>query len=468
MHREDTAVMSAPARRPAAAAHRQLRTRRCATPPPPRRGLLRLALAVTGTGFGVSIGLALTSETRAGLSARGGILMFLGNLTGLSGTYLALVMVLLVSRLPAVERILGQDGLLAWHRRLSPWPISLIVAHAVLLTFAYAEASRTGALHQLYLFLTSYSGMLIAVVGFVVLVVAAVASIYSVRRRLRRETWWAIHLGMYLALALAFAHQIALGPSFVGHPLTTAVWSAAWAASAGIVLLFRFGLPLWRSIRHALRVVEVRPEGGDVVSVIIRGRRLERLRVAGGQFCEWRFLRRGLWWQAHPYSLSALPQPPYLRLTVRGVGDHSRALAQLRPGTRVLMEGPYGAFTARHATRRKIACVTAGIGVTSVRALLEDLGPACEPAVIWRVATASEAVLSDEVRDLVSAAGGTLHLVPGGRRDYPIARLLRLVPDLRRRDVYVSGSDRFVRDVVVALEHERVPRSAIHAEVYAL
>ena len=61
------------------------------------------------------------------------------------GTYLALIMVLLVSRIPFVERVAGQDGLLRVHRAVAPWPISLLAAHALLLTLGYAEAARAGS-----------------------------------------------------------------------------------------------------------------------------------------------------------------------------------------------------------------------------------------------------------------------------------------------------------------------------------
>ena len=44
-----------------------------------------------------------------------------------------------------------------------------------------------------------------------------------------------------------------------------------------------------------------------MVSVILTGRHLDRLPVSGGQFLLWRFLTPRLWWQAHPYSMSALP-----------------------------------------------------------------------------------------------------------------------------------------------------------------
>jgi predicted ferric reductase len=394
--------------------------------------------------------------------------MFLGNLSGLAGTYLALIMVLLVSRVPMVERVLGQDKLLASHRRLAPWPISLIVAHAVLLTFAYAEAARTGVWYQIGAFIRSYPNMLTATVALVVMVAIAVTSVYSIRRRLRRETWWAVHLFMYLALALAFTHEIALGPSFVGHPLTRLVWSVLWASTAGLVLVYRFGLPLFRTLRHRLEVVEIHPEGPGTVSVICRGKHLDRLAVAGGQFFERRFLTKGMWWQAHPFSLSALPRPPFLRLTVKGIGDYSSAVARLRPGTRVAIEGPYGAFTTHARRRSKVVLIAGGIGVTAIRSLLEDLPRDCDPVVILRASSAEELALASEVAELVRHRKGRVHELVGSRSEVRTDRLSELVPDLQNRDVYVSGPEEFVNRVVATVLRLGVPKDSVHFEVYSL
>jgi len=394
--------------------------------------------------------------------------MFLGNLTGLAGTYLALVMVLLVSRIPVVERVLGQDKLLASHRRLAPWPISLIVAHAVLLTFAYAEAARTGVFGQIGAFIRSYPDMLTATIALVVMVTVAITSVYSIRRRLRRETWWAVHLFMYLALALAFAHEIALGPSFVGHPLTRFVWSVLWASSAGLVLVYRFGLPLYRTFRHRLEVVEIHSEGPNTVSVICRGRNLDRLAVAGGQFFEWRFLTKAMWWQAHPFTLSARPRPPFLRITVKGIGDYSSAVARLRPGTRVAIEGPYGAFTTHARRRVKVALIAGGIGVTAIRSLLEDLPRDCDPVVILRASSTEELALASEVSELVRHRKGRVHELIGPRSEVRVDRLAELVPDLANRDVYVSGPEGFVDRVVSTALRLGVPEDSVHYEVYSL
>jgi predicted ferric reductase len=436
----------------------------------PRPALARAALVAAGAGLGAVTALAITAETGAEFRASGGAATFLGSLTGLVGTYLALLMVLLVSRIPATERVLGQDGLLRWHRRLAPWPISLLIAHALFITIGYAQAARTGLWHQVGVMLTRYPDVLIATVGLAIMAAIGVVSLRAIRRRLRRETWWLIHLYMYLALALSFAHVLALGPSFVGHPLTQIVWSVAWAVTAGLVLCYRFGLPVARSLRHRVVVHEVRQEGPGVVSVICSGRHLDKLPITGGQFFLWRFLTRSMWWQAHPYTLSALPQPPYLRLTVKAVGDHSAAVARLRPGTRVAVEGPYGAFTKYAQQRPRALLVAAGIGVTALRSLLEDMPLNAAPVVLLRGTRPEDLVLRKEVADLVRHRRGRLHELVGTREQAVLDErtLPRLVPDLHRRDIYVCGPEGFVTSIVDLVARLGVPAEAVHHEAYAL
>ena len=238
--------MSHPPRRPA---------------PPPARWVAEVAPALAGLGLLVVIGLSLTGESRGAVEAPGGWLTYAGRLSGLAGTYLLLLMLLLIARIPLLERTLGQDRLVRWHRQLGPWPIVLLTLHALLITAGYARADRTGVLHELWTLLTTYPDVLGAAVALGLLITAGVVSFRSVRRRLRYETWWSVHLYTYLAVALAFAHQLANGASFVGHPLDRAVWVVLWAGTAGTVLVCRLGLPVWRTLRHQLRVVEVREEG---------------------------------------------------------------------------------------------------------------------------------------------------------------------------------------------------------------
>ncbi len=444
-----------------------------APPRSPRRGrrawAANVITAVAALGFGVTLGLGLTAVTRGALAAPGGPETAAGQIAGLAGSYLLLVMLLLISRLPWLEGVLGQDRLVRWHRRLGPWPIVLLGAHGVLITIGYAEQASIGPWHELGILLTSYPDVLMATVAFGLLVMAGVASFRAARSRLRYETWWAVHLYTYLAIALAFSHQLADGVSFVGHPLARLFWVVVWACTAGVVLVYRVGLPLWRTAYHRLRVVEVREEGPGVVSVIFAGRHLDRLPIAGGQFLQWRFLRSELWFQAHPYSISALPRAPFLRVTVKALGDFSESVATIPVGTRVVIEGPYGAVTAHSRSGDKVLLVAAGIGVTPMRAILEDLPAAVDVVVMLRTPTREDLIFHQEIAALVQARGGRLHVLVGSRHRVRLdSRLLgELVPDLGTRDVYVCGPEGFANRVIAMARRLGASPDRIHHESFA-
>ena len=438
-------------------------------PPRPNHRAVDAAAVAVGLGMGACVALAVTAETSSALSAPGGWATFGGRLAGLTGTYLLLIMLLLIARIPVIERTVGQDRLLRWHRRLGQWPIYLLTAHALLITLGYAEQAKTGVWHEFTILVGSYADVLMAIVAYGLLVTAAVTSIRAARRRIRYETWWAIHLYVYLALALAFSHQLANGASFVGHPLTRAMWVALWVATAGTVVIFRVVLPLARSAWHDLRVVGVHEEAPGVMSIVCSGRNVEGLVVAGGQFFQWRFLARGMWWQAHPYSLSAMPKSPYLRVTVKAAGDHSRRLTRLPIGTRVAIEGPYGAFTRHARNTNKVLLVGVGVGITPIRALLEDMDPSVDVTVVTRASTAKDVLFGDEIRTLVTNRGGELYELVGPRRDHPLdpRHLRRLVPDIAQRDVYVCGPGDFGDALVDASRRLGVPDDRIHREQFA-
>jgi ferredoxin-NADP reductase len=236
-----------------------------------------------------------------------------------------------------------------------------------------------------------------------------------------------------------------------------------------VALVYRFGLPIWRSLYHRLRVVEIHHEGPGVISLVCEGHRLDRLAVAGGQFLQWRFLVPGLWWQAHPYSLSALPTPTHLRVTVKVLGDHSGELAGLRTGTRVAIEGPYGAFTRDARERDAVLLVGAGVGVTPLRALLEDLPDHVDVDVVLRGSTADDLVLEREVAELVERRGGRLHRLVGPRSlvRFDEAALRDLVPDVAERDVYVCGPAGFSASVERAARACGTPPAQVHQEAFA-
>lgn len=437
-------------------------------PRPGRPIVVDVLAAAAGLGFGITIALGIEAQTRQSLTTLPGLLTAGGRMAGLLSAYAMMMTVALSARIGPLERAIGQDRLIRWHRTLGPWGLWLLLAHVVLIVLGYAGLEDHGVLAEGWELLLTYPGMLGAFVAMGLLFTAGITSYRAARRRMRYETWWAVHLYTYLALLFAFQHQVAVGASFAGHLLASIWWWALWLGLMAAVVGWRVVLPVVRSLSHGIRVVEVVPVAPGVVSVVFEGRRLDRLPVAGGQFFQWRFLARGAWWQAHPFSLSHLPHRNRMRITVKDLGDHSRELLTMSAGTRVFVEGPYGRFTAESAGD-KVLLVGAGVGATPLLGLLADFDEQTDVAVLLRGRDETSLVLRDEIAAETSRRHGRLWQGVGTRAQVTVspATLLRSMPDLPARDVYICGPDDFTRDFAATCRAAGVPAARIHFESFA-
>jgi predicted ferric reductase len=406
------------------------------------------------------------------LSGLGDWLTNAGRVAGLLAGYSVVVLVALMARIPLLERGIGADNLARWHAKGGRYTVSLIVAHALLIVWGYAVSAHTDLVSQTKTLLLTYPDVLMATVGGLLLVGVGIVSARAARRRMRYETWYYLHLYTYLAIALAFSHQFSTGADLAHNRAARAAWVLLYLGVVAAVVWYRFAVPLRTTLRHRLRVEAVYRESGSVVSVVLAGRHLDRLRPEAGQFFRWRFLTRGLWWASNPYSLSAPAHPNRLRITAKTFGAHSAALTGLRPGTRVLAEGPYGAMTAARRTRPKVLLIAGGIGITPLRALFETLpGRPGDLRLVYRTSRAEDIVFREELHSIARARSAHLHFVVGSRRDLgydPLstAALARNVPDLADHDVYVCGPDPMTATAIGSLRAAGVPRRRIHRESF--
>jgi predicted ferric reductase len=400
-----------------------------------------------------------------------------GRLTGLVAAVLLLAQVVLMARLPVLERAFGQDELVRIHRLVGFTSFNLMLAHVVLITWGYAAGSLVATPRTLWDLVVNYPGMLLAVAATACLVMVVVTSIRAARRRLRYESWHLMHLYAYLGVGLAIPHQLWTGADFTSSTGRQVFWWTAWGVAMASVLVWRVGLPLWRNLRHDLRVAAVVPEGDGTVSVHVTGRDLHRLPAEAGQFFTWRFGSRPGRSRGNPYSLSAAPDGRSLRITVQDVGDGSAAVAGLAVGSRAWVEGPYGRLSPRARSRSKVLMIGAGVGVTPLRALAEELEytPA-EAILLYRSSGAP--LFAEELNALAQQRGLTVWGLPGPRRaayswlgdgvtsPTDLAALTSWVPDVAERDVYVCGPGAWADLVLRDLRAAGVPEQHIHFETF--
>jgi predicted ferric reductase len=404
----------------------------------------------------------------------------IGRLSGLIASDLLLIQVLLMARVPAIERSYGQDELARLHRLVGFWSFNLMLVHVGFITVGYALTDRRNPVAELWSLMSTYPGVLMGTAATGLLTMVVLTSIRAARRRLRYESWHLLHLYAYVGVGLALPHQLWTGSDFLTSRPATLFWWTAYIATAGAVIVFRLGLPIYRTVHHRPVVRRVVREAPDVVSLHISGHDLHRLPVRAGQFFVWRFLDGPGWTRGHPYSVSAVPGGE-LRITVKGLGAGSARLAALRPGTRAVLEGPYGRLSADVRTRRTVTMLGAGIGITPLRALLEDLPYGRgEATLIYRASSGDHLLLRDEIDKLARTRGVEVFYVTGPRRtDRPswlpasaqaagdVQMLQQLVPGIASSDVFICGPDAWLDAAVAAARGAGVPEAQLHVERFS-
>ncbi len=299
------------------AAHRSVQPAPPATSLPPTRSRapepLRLdpsvALGIIAVGCASSFS-ASGGPTRPYVSGFGDWLTNAGRLTGLLAGYCVVVLVALMARLPPLENGLGADRLARWHSMGGRYTVSLIVAHALLITWGYAVTAHTNVVHQGWTLLPQLSrradghGRRAAVR----------------RRRHQLDARGAPQAALRDLVLPALLHlprdrarvQPPVRRRRRVHAATSRLASSGRRStsrssprSSGTGSSSRSA----RNSRHQLRVVSVVARRPTPSRVLVTGEHLHELAAQPGQFFRWRFLTKGLWWASNPYSLSAPGRP---------------------------------------------------------------------------------------------------------------------------------------------------------------
>jgi ferredoxin/flavodoxin---NADP+ reductase len=209
---------------------------------------------------------------------------------------------------------------------------------------------------------------------------------------------------------------------------------------------------------------------------------LERRDLSPGVFVL-RFTREGLrfsagqWINVGPggrreqreYSIYSSPHEEHLEILVKEIpdGSVSPALRKCRPGDRVEVEGPHGAFTLVEGTReapRFLFCAT-GTGVSPFHCFAQN-----RPGLDYRLLHGmrdreefTETAIFEPARYLPCVSRGP---AGGGAYQGRLTALLKETPVDRSAYCYLCGNSDMIYEVYGILRDQGVSREQIFAEVY--
>ncbi len=402
----------------------------------------------------------------------GNLLIALGRIAGLLGEYFILIQLVLIGRIRPIEHLFGFDKLNALHRYIGYSILTFLLTHPLLLIAGYAQSYGVSYISQFGDFLANKNGVFLSFFALALFIFVIFISIAIVRRKLRYETWYFTHLLTYLAIGLALNHQLGTGDLRSGGPLY--YWYVLNFGVFGLLLSYRFLRPLVRFAYHRFVIEKVAQETYDTWSIYISGHHMEQFVFDAGQYINITILKRGMWY-THPFSFSAAYNGNYIRLTIKALGDYTKQIAALEPGTHVVIDGPLGLFIRNTTNREKFLFIAGGIGITPIRAMLETLALERRDAVLLCGNKTEQDIAFKQELEAMHEYAPTItlhHVVSTPSAGYESGfidkeKIVRLVPDFYEREVFLCGPPVMMKIMVQNLKELGFDNRHIHFEKFS-
>jgi predicted ferric reductase len=435
-----------------------------------RRQLFLLFFGVQVVGITVAWWLANSSRVTAGGDVA---LIAFGGLCGLLAGYFFLQQMILISGASFIERHFGLDRLARIHHTTGLIGYVLLLLHVTFIVAGYASLNNASFPEQFLDLRNNFAYVGLASIALLLLDAVVITSIVIVRKRLKYELWYFVHLLVYSAVLLALLHQINNGQSLLGNEYLRFYWYVLYIAAFGLVLWRRWLLPIFLEHKHRLRVQKVEKENESVTSIYITGKNLAAFKYDAGQFNLWQFWQKGLRSMHHPFTISSSPGDPYLRLSAKAIGDFTSKLDEVKVGTPVLISGPYGLFSRRVSAGRPRLFIAGGIGITPILSMLRDEVKKGD-VLLYAAQSREDAVFAKDFKQLASRGLKTSYIfsnekVKGSYNGHLNKQIInKEVTQITKRDVWLCGPPPMMNAVEQALTELRVPKDQIHTEKFRL
>ena len=398
-----------------------------------------------------------------------------GRILGLWAIALLLLQPLASMRLNLLDRAFGLDKLLKYHRLGAVLCLATAFLHPMLV---YGSKLRAAGPTGLHLWREGLGAL--AMTGLWLLVVS---SAYRGFLLLRWESWRRLHKVSIPVIGMALLHAILMQPDLRQGGLLVGgiVLLGAWL---GVILWQAIGRPRAEKVRRDFTVKSIRTVARNITEVTLAPTAAgEVFTYSAGQFAFVRFRSSAVAPEEHPFTISSTPADcESLRFAIKGSGDHTRTIPNLRPGDPASVSGPFGGFTpSRFRELRALVLVAGGIGVTPMLSILRTLAATGRPlplTLIWSNREEEDIPYRGELKKMQEAWPGlTVHYlvtrgaatagVRSGRLD--ASTLRELAPPYRPgTHVMLCGPRRMMHDLAGGFRRLNYPRRSIHYEDFAL
>ncbi|MET2985199.1 ferredoxin reductase family protein [Aureibaculum conchae] len=358
---------------------------------------------------------------------------------------------LMATRAKWVEKIFGGlDKMYLIHRRSGVIAVVLLLLHFIVVPRDLVEFNPGKPL------------------GFYALVLILLGVIISaappLKKKIPYHKWINIHKLMGIFYVMAVLHGLMVKSLIKELPITRIyvfgmafLGVAAWFYRA---FLFRFF-----NKKLEYEITEVKDKNFGITEISMKPIS-KSLNYLAGQFAFFNFPNISKKEQ-HPFTLSSHPYSKNLRITVKGLGDHTNNLnTKLNVGETAFVEGPYGHFSSSYIKEKEQIWIAGGIGITPFLSLAKDMY-ANKVNLFWCVNDTHEAVYADELHSLSNDNPNfNVTIWPSKKMGHLTIEQLG-ISDFKDKGYLICGPSNLKKSMIKQLNKKGVGNEAIYDEEFA-
>ncbi|MFW6207091.1 MAG: ferric reductase-like transmembrane domain-containing protein [Spirochaetota bacterium] len=326
-------------------------------------------------------------------------------IAGVLGYSWLMIQLVLSARLKWLERGIGQDRLLIFHRTMAPLSLILLIVHLAVKLWLYPASLQV------------VSGLVVfigfALVGFVSAALfngsskmplfALLQKLVYGKLRLQYHQMKNLHNGTFLLAVIMFLH-VSGSSTAASSTVLRLYFILLFAISAAVYIYHKLLRPRMRSPIY--RVVDVSRPSDQVTNVGFEHVKGRPVRHSPGQFAFYWFLKGVPGKEEHPFTISAGTDESVsgkqLSFTAKAIGDFTEALPQVEKGDLLKVNGPYGIFSYHFLNEQQpMVWIAGGIGITPflsmARTLAVEKNPA-RPLLLWNTRRPEDFIYLEELK----------------------------------------------------------------------
>lgn len=389
---------------------------------------------------------------------------FLGKAFGVVGMIMFAISLILSAKFRVLENFFfGLNRVYIKHSQIGQIAFILMLFHPILLLAEYTDLTFGGALGFF-----SFKGGLAQSFGVISLYLMILLIFLTLYFRPKYHIWKWTHKFMGLAFFFAGLH-VFLIPSDTQVFMPLRIYVLGISAFALYAFFFHTVLGFLTTKKYSY-VVSGLKNFENIVEIKLTPIGSERLQFTSGQFAFISFKDKKIGTESHPFSFSSGSGDKDISFTIKNLGDFTSNLKNLKVGTEVFVEGPFGKFSYSLADFKKQIWIAGGIGITPFLSMAKTLPKDGEYNIdlYYCVRNKEEAVYLDELNSLNNP---NLKVIPfySNTEGFINANAINQKSNgLKDKSIFICSPVAMLETLKRQLSISGVPRELIHSEEFSL